>query len=489
MLLSVQLKMSLGVKMKVVLLINSLIALLAVRDVQAGGIPCVDDAGAVKNATGEVCKAILPKCTDLRNKLISQVKNQMEWKIYGYYHQGIDLDLNQSDLKNKKFVGQKLAYPLCSVVGHKVSGGSDAGEVNQQQIGNMFSCGDYPEAAGVDAWTYKLHLTYKGNQGTKWYSYVLGAYPWVIRRQAHEVISNLKEDLSNLDEVIKTPSMNDSVKKTLEEIRLSVSKISAEAKPLCNLAGQESSKLLSDCVKKPSPFALNSPQMSICNLVSAQQFLNEMSVPSMLSFETLSRAQKMQDEKFAKVFQADQHPQLKSLMKVCSNNQGMVKKVLNTITGIFSLGVVARAVAARKAQACVTSCLFDGSTYHTFNNFVTGKNDNGAQYQRKCAKVTRFDLDKGEPVSTSLSTLIASEPYLVWLWDAILGSSYSENRQTEQIDFLEKKNRINPTNNNGFAGMIEYIIRREICPQEGNKKTGTNVCDSIGIGNKPSEVI
>lgn len=479
----------LGVMMKVVHFVNSLMLLLVAVSAQAGGVPCLDDAGVVKNATGEVCKAILPKCTDLRNKLISQVKNQMEWKIYGYYHQNLDLDLNESDLKNKKFVGQQLAYPLCSVVGHKVSGGSDIGEVNQQQIGSKLSCGEYPKASGVDEWTYRLDLTYSGNNGTKWYSYVLGAFPWVIRRQAHEVISSLKDDLSNLDQVIQTPAMNDAIKKTLEEVRNSVTKLSQEAKPLCSLAGTESSKLIADCVKKPSPFAINSPQMAICNLVSAQQFLNELSVPSMLSFETLGRAQKMQDEKFGKVFQAKQHPQLKALMDVCANNRGLVRTVANTIVGVFTLGPIRNAIAARKSQSCVTSCLFDGSMYHTFTSFNTGKNDNGKQYNRKCAKVVRYDLDKGKPVSTLLASLISPESFVVWLWSWITGNSWTESRQTKEIDFMEKINLINPTNNNGFAGMIEYIIRTEICPQEGKKKTGSNVCDSVGIGNMPLEVI
>jgi len=461
-----------------------LVMLLIASSAQAGGIPCVDDTGAVKNSSGDVCKAILPKCTDLRNKLITQMKELMEWKIYGYYHKNLDLDLNGSDLKNKNFVGESLAHPLCSVVGHKLSA-NEPGEINQQTIGSNLSCGQYPNSKGVDPWTYKVTLTYTGSAGTKWFSYVLGAFPWVIRRQAHDVIEELKPDLSNLDEVIKSSAMNKDVKDTLENIRKSVSTLSAEAKPICSMTGASAAQLLTDCVKSPSPFSISSPQMSICNLVSAQSFLNELSLPNMLAFETLDRAKKMQDEKFGHIFEAEKDAHFKNFMNNCSNNRGMANKVYQTIVGLIDLGWLRRAIAARKAQSCVTSCMFDGTTYHTFDNFATGKNDNGSQRNRKCAKVTRHDLNTGMPYNTRLSTLISSEPYVAWFWDAILGSSYSENKQTDEINFMEEHLGLNVTNNNGFAGMIESIIRREICPQLGYQKTGSNVCDSVGIGHMP----
>jgi len=41
------------------------------------------------------------------------------------------------------------------------------------------------------------------------------------------------------------------------------------------------------------------------------------------------------------------------------------------------------------------------------------------------------------------------------------------------------------TNNVGFAGLIENIIRRDICPQDGHHKNGANVCDAVDIKDKP----
>jgi hypothetical protein len=46
-------------------------------------IACVTDAGGIANANAaDVCKAILPKCTDVKAQIIQKVKDQLSLKIW-----------------------------------------------------------------------------------------------------------------------------------------------------------------------------------------------------------------------------------------------------------------------------------------------------------------------------------------------------------------------------------------------------------------------
>jgi hypothetical protein len=194
-------------------------------------IPCVDDSGKSTATTGAgLCSAILPKCSNIRTNYEKTVKNFLTWKIWGYY-QGKNVDLNASTLSatGTNLVGTDLMYPICSVVGHKMqfSGTSPllSGNFNpcddtrqkmaalydslgieysHQSIGKKAACGARPD---TDSGTTYLTLSFRGGNGNLWNSYMVGAYPWLIRRHAYDVLTALKPDLSNLSDVVSSASV------------------------------------------------------------------------------------------------------------------------------------------------------------------------------------------------------------------------------------------------------------------------------------------
>jgi hypothetical protein len=248
----------------------------------SAAIPCLDASGNVKNAdSADVCKAILPTCTDMKAKLIAQMKDMLEWKIYGYYYLGKDIKLDSlSGMKAGGTPdGDPLPYTICSVVGHKISGG-DHGEITTQNIGpGSRSCGDLPTLQNGDAWNYRTKIQYNGTEGTRWFSYVLGAFPWELRRNASEVINQIKDDLSNLDEVIHMDAMSADIVNTLKDIKTAKLALSADAATTCNQPPEKS--IITSCLT-PGGLAITDPVQKLCTLAKSQLALNEAALPNML---------------------------------------------------------------------------------------------------------------------------------------------------------------------------------------------------------------
>lgn len=406
-------------------------------------IPCLDDGGGLVNAKPEdVCKALLPKCSELKTNLVNQLKDMISWKIYGYYYLGKDIKLELGSMTGSgasaEPEGESLPYPICSVVGHKISG-SEPGEINQQTAGKNLSCGAYPEIKNGNAWHYKAEMHYEGAAGNKWYSYVLGAYPWELRRNAFEVIKDLKSDLSNINDVIHTDSMAQDVKNTLEIIKTSTKALSAEAKTTCNQAPEHN--IVTSCMS--GALSVTDPVQKLCTLAKAQQALNAVATPNMLVYEVMDRTKKMHAAIFGNIFVGDSNPKFKAMMRYCADSTDELN-ILATFL-IWPIGsFIKNLIFARKAYACNASCLTNGGRWRTWANWTSSENSDGP-WNRSCNKSIHFSMSNGGPA----------------YWGG------------------EK------TNNVGFAGLVESIIRRDICPQDGHHKNGANVCDAVDIKDKP----
>jgi hypothetical protein len=450
---------------------------------EAVSLPCIDESGALKNADpANVCKAMLPKCSVLKKKLVDQLKNMMEWKIYGYYYLNKDIKLDKiSGMKDGNVAdGEPLPYPICSVVGHSLSA-NESGEIEKQSIAGGRSCGDLPIFQNGSSWNYKVKIQYDGEKGKRWFSYVLGAYPWEIRRKSSDVITQLDNNLSNLGQVINTKAMTNDIKATLELMKKANLSLSAQSKNICNQPTDKN--IVDSCMS--GTLAVTDPVQKLCTLAKAQNALNEVSLPNMLVYEVMDRTKKMHEELFGNIFNADANSYFKSLIDHCSDTGSWMTTVSSILNPMAILG---NAIKANKAYSCNTSCMTDGEEWYTNTtdgDAISWKNSGGGS-QRKCKKKAYFNIVDGVPRS-SMSTLLESESWTDYVWnaggwfDAVIKGTETKNIESD-LNIGESQK----TNSNGFAGMVEMIIRRKICNQTGSK-TDKNVCDDVGIKDKPAE--
>jgi hypothetical protein len=364
-------------------------------------LPCLDDSGAVKNASsGEVCKAILPKCSVLLESTKKKVLNMLQWKIWGYY-KGKDLDLQASSTSN--FVGDDLPNPICSVVGHKLKGGSVGQyELAKQSVGDLKSCGILPRGGAQRSPQYVQPIFEAGDPapGSLWSAYMQGAYPWVIRREASDLLKAISPDLSNVGSLVATAAMNQDFAATMTKMRDFTNSLSAEARQSCDVADSD---LLNRCLS--GAMALTDPAHRICTLVKSQIAATDGALPNVLVYEIMVKVLKRYDQTFNKVL-SFQEPTASAFRSRCSRTDP-------------GFGAWNR---RRKMNARSWSCLI-------------GK--------RACARNSSVREAPGAGVCQT------------WL------------------------RRVPGMTNNGFASIVEKLIRKDICGQA--NPTSANVCDDINI--------
>lgn len=291
-------------------------------------VACLSDSGEIRNGNPEeVCKAVLPKCSELKKKLETRMKDMLSQKIWGYYN-GKDVDLNRSTPSN--MVGTDMAYSVCSVVGQNIRGGG-TGELMQQAIGKRAECGLLPRVEGEKK---KFYLHYDGQNGTRWIAYMLGAYPWLIRKNAYEVMQSLQNDLGNLDSVLSaSKAMNQDFAKVNQQMRDYGKSLSAEAKTICQ---KKDSNLIADCLS--GALSVNDPAQRACTIVKAQLASNEGALPNMLAFEVMQRVQKEYDKMFSSIITL-KSPAIKELADECDNTgkflRSKKKKIALTASCFF----------------------------------------------------------------------------------------------------------------------------------------------------------
>lgn len=326
-------------------------------------IACLSDDGAVRNAdASQVCKAVLPKCKDLKKRLTDSVKDMMSQKIWCYYN-GKDCDPTRSTPNN--MVGPDTD-PICSVVGQKLQGCNGDREITQQAIGKKLSCGLRPR---VDAQKSgkKFALKYDGENGKQWISWMRGAYPWLIRKHAAAVLLGIQDDLANVDSLLEgTKSMNQDLAKINQQMREVALKLAPQAKATCN---KPDSNLVTDCTS--GALSINDPAQRACTIVKAQLLANEGALPNILVSEIMRRVQVEYDKVFAKVITFE-NPTMGSLVDECKD------------TGCF--GCTNR----KKKIAKTASCFFGGEWCFAGEGDVNQRGDGPCKTME-----TKVDLSSG----------------------------------------------------------------------------------------------
>jgi hypothetical protein len=411
-------------------------------------VSCIDDSGNT-TSSANTCNAILPKCSDLKATYEKAVKNFLTWKIWGYY-QGKNIDIDASTLTSASptLVGTNLLYPICSIVGHKMqytgtppltsgynacdktrqaqaNAFSAAGiEYASQTIANKASCGLRPNTATSGN---NLKIQFSNGGGNLWASYFVGAYPWLIRRYASDVLSQIKPDLSNLSDVISDSSSKSELSSANTSAATYYGALSTESKTLCSGAG---ANIVSNC--SSGNVTLSDPSNKICTLVKAQATTNTGALPNVIVKEIMLRVQTQYDALFDKLL-AFNVPDTQNIWNKCKDTGSLFRS-------------------GTKKTAMTASCLFDGAEFYTYssNNFTTENGCTGSASHRGTYPVAiriadGAAVDMGNPAMGPDRTLTL-----------------------------------------GFAAVIESIIRRDICLQ--TKYTDASVCDSINIPDQPAGV-
>jgi hypothetical protein len=394
----------------------------------AGGpirIACLAESGEVRNAEpSQVCKAVLPKCSTLKTTLQERVKDMMSQKIWGYYN-GKDVDLARSSPTN--LVGTEMPYAICSVVGHKIKGSAPDAEIRQQSIGKKLSCGLRPRVVAEKSGK-KFALHYDGENGKLWASYMLGAYPWLIRKHAADVLGKLQDDLGNVDALLTiSKAMSQDLSKVNEQMRDYAKKLGSEAKSACD---KPDSNLITECTS--GSLSINDPAQRACTIVKAQLASNEGALPYMLAFEIMQRVQKEYDGTFAKLL-TQEEATMRNLVEACGD------------TGCF--GCTNR----KKKISKTASCFFGGEFCTTDDGTVR---EGGSGVPGACKTMdTRIMISSGEVPSGMM---------------AVFGGGRGPAAVTKNL---------------GFAAVVERMIRHNICGQ--NSPNDDSVCDQIDIPSKP----
>jgi hypothetical protein len=414
-------------------------------------VACIDDSG---NATvPSTCNAILPKCSDLKTTYEGQVKNFLSWKIWGYY-QGKNIDLNSSTLSatSPTYVGPALAYPICSLVGHKMQylgtpplksgyNACDKPRTNitnayqgvgieyaTQTIGSKTACGSRPNALTGDM---SLTIKFVSGAGNLWDSWLIGAYPWLIRRYANDVLTAILPDLSNVGSVLTDASAISDWAAMNGKMSAYYSAMANDAKTVC-ISADPSANIVGKCSN--GTLSLSDPANRLCTLVKAQTTLNTGALPNMLVKEIMARVQTNYDLLFD------------NLMTFQSGSAEALWSKCKKTGGLFSRGAMKKAMSA--------SCLFDGADFYAYSANGTPAVENDC---------------------TGSGSHHASNPYVFRVADGAVSSV--GNPQTLGSD---------KTLLLGFGSLVEYIIRHNICLQ--NTYSDVSVCDTINIPDKPAGV-
>ncbi len=440
-------------------------------------VACLGSDGKVKNALPEdVCKAILPKCSDLLSKNSKEVRRMLSMKIMGYY-KGLDLDLDRSTKDN--LVGASLSIPVCSVVGHDLSRTGDE-ELWQQSVGNRASCGKAPYMTGKSG-SKRLYLRFQGDEGSAWGAWMMGAYPWGIRSASFDFLKSLNADLSNLDELLKS-DVTKARKAEYAQVEASSRKfyrdLEAPAKAVCDSGATDVGEKCTN-----GGFSITDPAIRICTLYRAQLATSGAALSSLMTAEIVARAQVRHDSIFKSVIANQVRPG--------SGSNGIMNQLIHACNRYTyegdSTGGGGCGYSRRHYLATVGSCLGNGTTYRAFASWHVAE---GSSYtcRREGQRISRFSLTDGKILTSkgvqgggwytyalSPAAGVITTFYGSGLGGLTSGVNTSDPRLTRQ---------------NGFAGAMEFVIRKLICGAE-RRDISTPRCDTseaTGIPDKPSDI-
>jgi hypothetical protein len=325
------------------------------------------------------------------------------------------------------------------VVGDKLTS-KDTGEIVSQKEGLKLSCGEFPKIFHRARDLYRSEIVYQGDFGKRWFSWVQGALPWELRRNAADIEEQLKPDISNLDEVIESSAQKQEFAQSLISTRKAVLELNGRAKEACHTT---SNSIVESC-KKINGLLITDPVQRVCTLAKAQLALNSVATPNMLVYEVMERTKTMHDQLFKDIFIADgssksgSSGEFKKLLNHCSDNSNLIG-LLARLLDFWPFKKFFRWLRANKSYSCFTSCMLDGEQYHTDIGDVgpeSCKNCGGAN-RRKCVKKSRVSLESGKPVNVLFQSMIDSESQTTsswdgWSWISVLNVSTAKNFKTKK---------------------------------------------------------
>jgi hypothetical protein len=392
-------------------------------------VACVNDAGTIVNVANPatVCQASLSKCSDLYASTQAKVKALLSWKIWGYYN-GKDIDLSQNQSAVTGLIGNTMPNQICSVVGQKVqvNGAPADVELTKQTIAQKASCGILPAlTAQTDG--KKLYLSYQNGAGSLWISYMLGAYPWLIRKVASDVFTQLNPDFSNINTVISNQTMAADVMSATTQMNALTATLSATEKANCDTSTTD---ILNKCAS--GAMTISDPAQRVCTLVNARLSSDQGAIPNLLVYEIMNRAQAQYDQIFSGVLSRSD-PNFDTFATDCDNAS----------TGFFH--------GAKHKIACTASCFFGGDVWSSDGKTAFPGSASGEQ----CSHPQMVSLAGGVIFNSGINV--------------IDGGNNSSNTTTY---------------NKGFAAYVEWIIRHTIGGK--NNPNDSSVCDSINIPSQPA---
>ncbi len=439
-------------------------------------VACLGADGQVKNASPQdVCKAILPKCSELISKNSKEVRRLLSMKIMGYY-KGLDLDLDRSTKDN--LVGTAIAVPVCSVVGNDLSkSGND--ELWQQKLGNKASCGRPPFMTGKSG-SKILDVRFQGDEGSAWGAWMMGAYPWGIRSAAFDFLQTLKPDLSNIDEVLRS-SVTQARKAEYAQVEVASRKFYREledsAKAVCDSGATDVGE---KCMN--GGFSVTDPAIRICTLYRAQMATSGAALSGLMTAEIVARAQVRHDALFKSIIANEVRPG--------SGSNGVMNQLIhacNRSTGEGdSTGGGGCGYSRRHYLATVGSCLGNGTTYKAWADWHVSE---GSSYtcRREGQRISRFSLTDGKIKTSKGVSGGGWYTYAISPAAGLVTTFYGSGLGGLNSSVNTSDPRL--TRNNGFAGAIEFVIRKTICGAE-RRDISTPRCDTseaTGIPDKPSD--
>ncbi len=433
-------------------------------------IPCLGSDGSVKNASGgSVCPAILQKCSVIRDAIKKGLADQLSQKITAYYKQ-------QNISQSAKDVGVKGTQgamgssptnaPVCSVVGQKVQTSTNPpkdSEISSQILGAQASCGTKPHFR-MSRWGEnldpKVHLDMKfdNSHGTQWMAYMNAAYIFAIKAAAHDVVSAIKPDLSNIGDNISSAD-SAVVATALKTLSDAIAGLNAASQASCTSATDVVNKCLN------GGMAVTDPAQRLCNLVQAELLINSGTVGNLLVAGVITKAQSIYDQKVSPIVSDSAgDTDMNALSGMCGGfalNHKHIEPVVGLLSPITVLQgwyepdghTMYKMYSNRIAAAVTGSCMTDGKTMGTLDE--SGDNevlDGGGGHKAYRAE---FASDaKGANPSVNPTACI-----------------FSSNAGPTQSCSVYSPYY-------GFAGVIEKKIRVDICRQK-TSTNDANVCDKL----------
>ena len=332
-----------------------------------------------------------------------------------------------------------------------------------------------------------MTIQYNETNGYKWYAYVLGAKVWELRANASDVLTAMDDHVGNLDSIINLPAMKGAVQTTLAQMFDSTKQLAGAAQATCsNMA--PTNDIVKNCTN--GTMSLTDPNLKICTLAKVAGF-NNTALTNIVVAEIMNRTTTMHNQVFGSIFQGVSSDTFSKLINHCSKETASPFLAVEAIPGIgLIVELLGERIMLKYIDSCTASCLDDGKDYYTYDSWISAPNSGGAS-SRHCRAVVRFNL--GDALGTGLAR--DATPFNAGINFSLESIGYDVSEVIKAVtqlvhhtqnpkDIGSTLERTNSTYASGFGGMIEAMIRLQVCKQK--HATDANKCDAIGIADKPA---